>query len=223
MTTAVLFDLDGTLVEYERPAREVLATAFDRVGVDHFFAVEDYQARYETFFPESDSITHLRELIFADLAESQGKDPAVGVEVATAYADERDHTAVSLLPGAREVLDSLADRPLGMVTNGDPEMQRPKLESTGLMADFETVVYAGHDTPAKPDPAPFHLALDRLASDPAGSVYVGNDPEADVGGAAAAGLDSVWLRNGSSAVPAIEPTETIDSLSDLVDSPILVR
>jgi putative hydrolase of the HAD superfamily len=223
MTGAVLFDLDGTLVEYERPAAEVLGTAFERVGVEPFFEVEAYESRYETFFPESESITHLRELIFADIADQRGLDPDIGVEVAQAYADERDHRRVYLLPGAREVLEAFSDRPMGMVTNGDPEMQRPKLAATGLEAHFETIVYAGHDAPAKPDPAPFHLALDRMAGDPDRSVYVGNDPEADVGGAAAAGLDSVWLRNGSTATPATEPTYTIDALADLLETTLLAR
>ncbi len=221
MTGTVLFDLDGTLVEYERSGREVLGLAFEAVGVEPFFEVEDYQERYERFFPESDSITHLRELIFADIAENQDLDPDIGVEVATAYAEERDHTRVYLLPGALDLLDALADRPVGMVTNGDPEMQRPKLEATGLLDRFETVIYAGHDSAAKPDPEPFYLALDRMGQQPEGTTYVGNDPEADVGGAAAAGLDSVWLRNGSTATPATEPTYTIDSLEELLELPLV--
>lgn len=223
MRNVVLFDLDGTLVEYERSGREVLEVAFDRVGVDPFFEVEDYQERYGEFFPESDSITHLRELIFADIAETQGLDPGVGVAVADAYADERDHSRVYLFPGAMDLLEVLSDRPLGMVTNGDPEMQRPKLEATGLDRYFETVVYAGHDAPAKPDPAPFHLALERMGRSPDDSIYVGNDPEDDVGGAAAAGLDSVWLRDGSTATPRTEPTYTIEVLSDLLELPFVTN
>ena len=221
MQGAVLFDLDGTLVEYERHGQEVLSIAFEQVGVEPFFGVEAYQDRYEHFFPESESITHLRELIFADIAESEGLEPEVGVAVAQAYAAERDHSRVYLLDGATELLDALADRPLGMVTNGDPEMQRPKLEATGLIDRFETVVYAGHDAPAKPDPEPFHLALERMGLDADGAAYVGNDPDADVGGATAAGLLSVWLRNGSTRTPETEPTYTIDRLADLFETPLL--
>lgn len=218
---AVLFDLDGTLVEYERSGREVLSAAFDRVDVSPFFEVEDYYDRYEAFFEQSRSITHLRERIFADIAETRGHPADLGVEVARAYEAERDHGRVYLLDGAREVLDALADRPTAMVTNGDPEMQRPKLESTGLSSYFETVVYAGYDTPAKPDPEPFQLALEAIGGSAGRAVYVGNDPRADVGGAAAAGLDSVWLRNGSTVTPDTEPTYTIEALSDLFDTPIL--
>lgn len=218
---AVLFDLDGTLVEYERSGREILSAAFDRVDVSPFFEVEDYYDRYDEFFEESRSITDLRERIFADIADSAGHSAELGLDVARAYEAERDHTRVFLLDGAEAVLDALADRPTAMVTNGDPEMQRPKLEATGLSAYFETVVYAGYDAPAKPDPEPFHLALDGIHGSPDRAVYVGNDPHADVGGAAAAGLESVWLRNGSTATPVTEPTYTIEELSELFDTPIL--
>lgn len=218
---AVLFDLDGTLVEYERSGREVLSAAFDRVDIAPFFEVEDYYDRYEAFFEQSRSITHLRERIFADIAETRGHPAELGVEVAQAYEAERDHGRVSLLDGAWEVLDALADRPTAMVTNGDPEMQRPKLESTGLDSYFETVVYAGYDAPAKPDPEPFHMALQAIGGSADQAAYVGNDPRDDVGGAAAAGLESVWLRNGSTAVPESEPSYTIEVLSDLFETPIL--
>lgn len=217
---AVLFDLDDTLVEYERSGAAVLEIAFEQVGVEPFFEVSDYRARYETFFPESDSIAHLRELVFADIAESKGLDPDVGLDVAAAYAAERDHTRVNLLPGAEELLDALDSRPLGMVTNGDPEMQRPKLEATGLDDRFETVVFAGHDAAAKPDPEPFHLALERMGQPIAGAVYVGNDPESDVAGAHACGMTAVWLRNGSTRTPQKDPHFTLESLADLLETPI---
>lgn len=218
---AVLFDLDGTLVEYERPATEILEMAFERTDVDPFFAVDDYYERYETFFEESDSIEHLRELVFADIAESRGIDPDVGVRVAKAYAEERDHSEVFLLPGAEAFLDALEGRPLGLVTNGDPEMQRPKLAATGLDTRFDTIVYAGHDTRPKPHPEPFQLALERLRSPPETATFVGNDPKADVEGAHDAGLSTVWLRNGADETPETPPQYTIDSFNELLDTPLI--
>ncbi|MFB6125449.1 MAG: HAD family hydrolase [Halanaeroarchaeum sp.] len=218
MPDAVLFDLDETLVRYERPASEVLSVAFDAAGVDPFFDETDYQARYEAFFEQSESIDHLRELIFADIADGAGHDPALGREIARTYAAERDHSRVQLLPGAPALLDALSHRPLGLVTNGDPEMQVPKLEATGLTDRFETVVYAGHDTASKPDPEPFHRALGDLGVAPAGGAFVGNDPTADVGGAQGVGMRSVWIRNGHDAEPASPPDVAVDCLDELLDS-----
>lgn len=215
---AVLFDLDDTLVRYERPASEILEVTFDTAGVDPFFDVHDFQAKYDEFLPQSDSIDHLRELVFADIAADDGRDPTLGRRLAKRYANERDHSRVRLLRGATELLDALEDRPLGLVTNGDPSMQQPKLAATGLEDRFETVVYAGHDTASKPDAEPFERALGNLDVEPTAGAFVGNDPVADVHGAHSVGMRSVWLRNGSDETPGIEPDATVDCLDELLDS-----
>ncbi|MFB6070951.1 MAG: HAD family hydrolase [Halanaeroarchaeum sp.] len=212
----VLFDLDDTLVRYERPAAEVLDATFERVGVDPFFEVADFQTRYDRFFPQSDSIDHLRELVFADIAVESGRDPALGRDLARTYAAERDHSRVRLLPGAPALLDALDGRPLGLVTNGDPTMQRPKLRATGLTDRFDTVVYAGHDTASKPDPEPFEHALGDLGVDAASGAFVGNDPRSDVDGAHGVGLRSVWIRHGTEETPSVAPDATVDCLDELL-------
>ena len=215
---AVLFDLDETLVQYERPASTILEQAFSSAGVDPFFHVDDFYARYDDFFPRSDSVDHLRELIFADIATEVGHDPETGRRVAREYAAERDHSRVDLLPGATRLLDTLGDRPLGLVTNGDPSMQRPKLAATGLDDRFDAVVYAGHDTASKPDREPFERALADLRTEAAAAAFVGNDPIADVHGSQSAGMRSVWIRNGADRSPPQEPDATIDALDELLDS-----
>lgn len=215
---AVLFDLDETLVRYERPASTVLSETFEALGVEPFFEVGDFQERYEDFLPQSDTVDHLRELVFADIATDSGRDPGLGRRLARRYAAERDHSRVELLPGAPALLEALDGRPLGLVTNGDPAMQRPKLRATGLDDRFDTIVYAGHDTASKPDAEPFERALADLDVDPPGGAFVGNDPVADVFGAQSVGLRSVWLRNGGSAEPAVEPDATVDCLDELLDT-----
>lgn len=95
--------------------------------------------------------------------QESGQGPTVGRDVAQTYAVERDQRAVEFLPGAERALETLSEQyPLGLVTNGDPQLQGPKLESLGVTDRFETVVHAGVDAPYKPDPEPFDLALDAL-------------------------------------------------------------
>jgi putative hydrolase of the HAD superfamily len=119
------------------------------------------------------------------------------------------------------VVRSLAtERRVGLVTNGGPEMQWPKLRTLGLSDGFEVVVFAGHHNeewggvPAKPDPEPFRLACDALGVAPERAVHVGNAPEADVAGAAAAGLTSV-LVGGRDPVDGREPDHAVDAVADL--------
>ncbi|MFC4550898.1 MULTISPECIES: HAD family hydrolase [Halorussus] len=219
---AVLFDLDGTLVEYERPAGELLARSFEAAGVDPFFEFQAYLDRFDDHMGPGVSITEGRANCFAAIAEECGRDPEDARAVAAAYREERDHSRVRTLPGAADVVESLAaDHALGVITNGPPDAQTAKLEASGLADRFETAVFAGYDTAAKPDPEPFEVALDALGSRPERAVFVGNSLSADVAGAHAAGLRSVWYPAEADVEPDPEPHFAFESLAALADRPWL--
>ena len=215
---AVLFDLDDTLCEYRRSGEELLAAAFDDVGVDRFFEASEYYAHYEEFMQRTDSMVDLRRECFAAIAEDRGRDPEVGRAVADAYAAERDHANVRPLPSAGEAVEALAaDHRLAVLTNGAPEMQSEKLSALPFRDAFEAVVHAGYDAPRKPKPDPYHYALDLLDATPERAVHVGNSLSTDVPGAHAAGVRSAWLSDGSDPEPV--PDYRLDSLRDLVTPP----
>lgn len=217
---AVLFDLDRTLCEYERRPGEVLSAAFEAVGVEPLFAERDYLDAYDEFADESEDMLDLRERCFAALAERAGGDPDVGREVAAAFADERDQRNVAFLPGGREALDALADEyPVGLVTNGSPEMQRQKLAGLGIADRFEVTVFAGYDTPQKPHPEPFRSACEALGVAPSRTAYVGDSLESDVAGAEGAGLQSVLVSADPVADAEPTPAYRVESLRDLVPPP----
>lgn len=212
----MLFDLDDTLCRYRRSGSELLEAAFERTGLDPFVTREEYHARYPEFVDESGSIADLRERCFAAIAESKGRDPADGRRVARAYAAERDHGDVEPLAGVETTLEAVSELPLGVVTNGPPEMQSPKLEALGLADAFDVVIHAGYDAPAKPDPEPFERALAALEAGADRTVHVGNSLRSDVAGARAAGVGAVWLSDGSDPIDADhEPDHTIASLAEL--------
>ena len=215
---AVCFDLDDTLCVYRRSGPELLSVSFETAGVEPFFTYAEYELRYEEHLEGAASASEIRERCFADLATEEGYDPDLGREIAATYAAERDHRNVDPLPGAIDVLDTLTDYPLALVTNSPPKTQRPKIDALGIGDRFDTIVYAGYDTPAKPDPEPFHVALSDLGCRPERAVHVGNSLTSDVAGAAAAGLASVWLPDDRTHRPEdVRPDRRIDSLPALLD------
>ncbi|WP_181687391.1 HAD family hydrolase [Halorhabdus salina] len=217
---AVLFDLDDTLCEYCRPSSDVLSAAFERVGVEPFFEVTDYQRRFGEFVEPGDDIRGVRRRCFSTFAEESERDPDVGRAIAEAYATERDQTNVRFLPGAETAFERMIERyRVGIVTNGDPWMQSQKLAGLGVDGRVETVVHGGHDAPYKPDPEPFDVALEQLGVDASRSVHVGNSLESDVAGANNAGVRSVWLDGNSDIDPDPIPDYRIESMHEVAEEP----
>ncbi|WP_135664051.1 HAD family hydrolase [Halorhabdus rudnickae] len=217
---AVLFDLDDTLCEYRRPAGDVLEIAFEQVGADPFFAVEDYYRRFGEFVESGDDIRDVRRRCFSTIADENGMDGDVGRAIAEAFTAERDQTNVRFLPGAETAFERMLDRyRVGIVTNGDPWMQSQKLAGLGLEGRVETVVHGGHDAPYKPDPEPFYEALDALGVDRDRAVHIGNSLESDVAGAHNAGVTSVWLDGDTDIDPDPVPEYRVTSMHDVADEP----
>jgi putative hydrolase of the HAD superfamily len=83
-----------------------------------------------------------------------------------------------------------------VVTNGQADRQDNRIRRTGLdryVADWVISEQAGV---SKPNPRIFALAAQRVRMRLGGAWVVGDSPEADIGGAAAMGLPSVWLHRG---------------------------
>ncbi|ELY92061.1 HAD family hydrolase [Natrinema altunense] len=218
---AITFDLDGTLLRYERSPGTVLEAAFERAGVEPLFAVDEYYARYDDFAERCDSMAALRSECFAALAAANGYDRRLGRDVAAAFNDERDQSNVELVPPAARVLDELSrEYRLAVITNGARDAQRQKIDAVNLERWLDEVVVAGHDTPPKPDPEPFEQAMRLLDATPATAVHVGDSLETDIVGSAAAGLESVWVSDRSDGSGA-EPTYRVASIGDLLTPPWL--
>ncbi|WP_246084410.1 HAD family hydrolase [Salinadaptatus halalkaliphilus] len=216
---AISFDLDDTLLQYNRSPGEVLQAAFDRLELSPIFSVEQYYDRFDEFAQRCESITELRSECFATLAAENGYERHQGREVAAAFSSERDQSNVELLPAATRVLATLSQEyQLAIVTNGTRDAQRRKIEAVDLERWIDTIVVAGHETQPKPDPEPFDRVVHSLGTAPETTIHVGDSLETDVAGATAAGLDSVWLSE-SSPPPQFDPTYRIPSLEALLSSP----
>ncbi|MGN9808519.1 HAD family hydrolase [Micromonospora sp. BQ11] len=100
-----------------------------------------------------------------------------------------------------------------VVTNGSVRQQDAKIRQTGLdryVADWVISEEAGV---SKPNPRIFALAAQRVRMPLRGAWVIGDSPEADIGGAAAVGLPSVWLHRGRPWTDTrFAPTRTVDGV-----------
>jgi len=188
--SAVGFDLDYTLVVPDTARADLLDGAVRDVGAEPIEREAYLDAHRDHLTAET------RVPIFDRLLDetAQGEEPEATAEVlATAY---RDAINASLVPleGAESMLTALRRRyRVGLLTNGPTRAQREKLATLGWEDAFDATVVSGELPAGKPDAAAFTALLDVLDAHADETVYVGDEVDADVGGASAAGLTVVQV------------------------------
>jgi HAD superfamily hydrolase (TIGR01662 family) len=108
---------------------------------------------------------------------------------------------------------------LGLVSNGadDPNAHQ-LLEKAGLQGFFELVLSSASFGWRKPHPGIFRAALDHFGAPPEQVAMVGDSYEADILGAHAVGLNTIWLTRRAGNAPAsipIAPDLEVKALSEI--------
>ncbi|MDY6819197.1 MAG: HAD family hydrolase [Halobacteriales archaeon] len=211
---AVLFDLDGTLCRTTQDTQAMYERAFDRIGESPFGEPAALWAALEGPPDHDDEIGYFG-AGFARVAAQHGRSDVDTLALARALVSVIDERAVGFLPGAEAALEAAAAAgPIGLVTNGPEDRQRAKLESLGIVDQFDTLVYGAELSRSKPHTTPFDRALADLGVTPERTLFVGNSLKYDIAGAQNAGLQTVWLR-GDEDQGAYDPDYVIDSLEEL--------
>jgi HAD superfamily hydrolase (TIGR01458 family) len=96
----------------------------------------------------------------------------------------------------------------------------PLLDAGAFVSGLEYAAGVEAEIVGKPTVAYFQAALSELDAEPAEAVMVGDDVEADIGGATAIGMRGVLVRTGKFRPAALEeadiqPDAVIDSIADL--------
>lgn len=120
---------------------------------------------------------------------------------------------VSLTDDNRSALAELrtAGWTLGIVTNGMTDNQEGKIRRTGLDALVDGWVVSDTVGARKPHPAIFQALAARLGC-PIEGWMIGDSLELDVAGAAAVGLRTAWLNDGSNP-SGYHPDLVVDSVA----------
>jgi len=206
--TAVLFDMDGLLVDSEPLWLAAETAVMARLGAD---------------WTTADQVQLLGGSLARTVRYLMGKArrPASPEQVAewlmSGVADlVRDH-GVPVQPGARELLAEVAAAglPHALVTSSERRFMDAVLARTGLR--FDALVCADDVSVTKPEPEPYLLAAKLLGADPA-RCYALEDSPNGVASAEAAGCRVI-------AVPSLVPIEpapgrtVVGSLLDLRADP----
>ena len=192
---SVLFDLDNTLI--------------DRTGGFRRFCLDLYLSNraINQVSTEAEAVEFLVELDGAGLFDRYELFARIIARWPGAFPDKEEGVEfymrtyplmMTLTPPTERLLRDLRSRgvPLGIVTNGGSEMQWAKVRATGAGALADAVVVSGDLEFEKPNPRIFELALSKIDARPETTLFVGDNPDADIVGAAAVGMQTAWIRLG---------------------------
>jgi len=207
---AVVFDLDGTLVDTVEHRIQAWMRAFEEAGIP---------ATREEVSP----------LIGADgkqvarqIAERAGLSMDEGAVEAIDQRSGEIFQALNVdprpLPGAREVADALDRAGVAWAIGTSSRRAQVRSSVDALRLDYEpTIVDGSHVKHAKPAPDLLLLAADQLSVDPYRTWYVG-DSTFDMRAAVAAGMHPIGVSTGSADAEALRragAAEVIESLREL--------
>ncbi len=156
---AILFDLDGTLLDSFPAHVYAYRTMFERLGMP-----VDEQSLLAHYAPN-----------WLETYRALGIPPERWQEANTYWMEEAARHTPPLLPGARDLLRSLQGRArLGIVTSGSRPRVERDLAHTGIRDFFEVIITGDDVTHPKPHPEGLLLALQALGISPAGTLYIGD-------------------------------------------------
>lgn len=209
---AVLFDLDGTLID---------SIGLLLASVRHAF--DGFPGRAPT---DDEWIAGIGTPLARQMREFCDSDAQV--EAITAryrtYQREAHDRLTTVYPGTLDVLRTLAaaGHPMAIVTSKSNEMMQRGLDYTGIAPFMTSTIGCDSCTLHKPDPFPVRLALQQLGYGEHEAVFVGDSPH-DVNAGNSAGVVTIAAMWGPFSQEQLERANPAHYVASIGEIPALVQ
>lgn len=209
---AVLFDLDGTLID---------SIGLLLASVNHAF--EGFDGPVPT---EQEWVAGIGTPLATQLkafCDSDEQLAAVTLRYRTFQRAAHDRLTTAF-PGTLEVLSSLAasGHPMAIVTSKSNEMMHRALHLTGIGAYMTSTIGCDSCALHKPDPFPVRMALQELGYQEREAIFIGDSPH-DINAGNSAGVVSIAALWGPFSRDQLQPANPAHFLDDISGLPALVE
>ena len=217
----LLFDVDGTLLDFDRAEHAAMEKIFARHGYPYS---EETLLRYREINSqlwrdyEQDRI--LKPVIHMTRFEQLFREFSIEGDGAAFNREYLDALSAEhfTIDAAEEVCAALSGRyRMYVVTNGVSHVQRRRMRESGLEQYFSDLFISEEMGVQKPKREFFELvshAVENFA--PEKTLVIGDSPTSDVKGAQGFGLDACWFNPAGRPAPSPAPTQEIRSLRELL-------
>jgi putative hydrolase of the HAD superfamily len=217
MLKAVLFDLDGTLLDRDKSIEQFIAAQYDRLDreLSHISKID-----YANRFVELDCHGHVwKDKVYQALVAEFRIDEIGWQELLHDYETQFQFHCVPF-PFLAEMLNKLKEQGylLGIISNGRGEFQMRAISGLGIQDYFDVILISETEGIRKPQPDIFHRAVEKLGISSEDSFFVGDNPEADILGAKSAKMYTIWKRNSH----WLEPESADAIIDELSEIPLLL-
>src|SRR5262245_28568291 len=210
---AVFFDVDYTLYDMAQYVRgALLNVAQDLAGT----CSGDWETLFVSLWEKWREVGSDYGHLFDDWLRSHGlfAESRLRACIDVYHAHQ---PALCLYPGVDDLLLDLRSRyRVGVITDGNLQGQRAKVDALDLGGKVDVIVYSAALSSSKPDASIFRYGLRVAGVAPERSVYVGDHPIRDIAGARRAGSLGVRVVTGEFSdlpdEPELGPTYRVDDL-----------
>jgi len=214
---AVIFDLDGTLIDSTEVYLRILNVAFGRLNLPLFSREDILDLLIEGNFDWD-------RLLPIDLKDRKEEIIQKSMEIIREIYPQMFREEVELIPGAADILRriSMEGMKIGLVTSTDAKSLAPKLyplQASGIVDLLQVIITTDEVANRKPAAEPLMECGKRLSVHMERIVYVG-DSRVDIRAGKAAGTMTIGVLTGVDdyeSLKAEEPDTILDSVVGLRD------
>lgn len=220
----LFFDADGTLFDFDRAEQQAFTLMARELSLpDDQDAFSFYKKSNETCWKEFErgviSLAQLKTLRFERFFS------ALAIEGNSALSSSRYQSHLAhqgiLFAESIEVLETLKRRgyALYLASNGIAEVQRGRIKAAGIGSYFKGIYISEELGVQKPDTRFFRYMLEQeqLLADKKSCLMIGDSLSSDIKGGFDFGLDTAWIRTGTSEPKDVQPTYTLSQVNDLLN------